>query len=72
MAVLHLDYMSQPSRAIALFCRLNQLQITEHEVIIAKGQNRTQEMLSLNPIGKLPFLQVHVCSCTDRPQDCTN
>lgn len=62
MAVLHLDYMSQPSRALALFCRVNGLDVEEHEVTIFKGQNRTPEMLKLNPIGKLPFLQVGVGS----------
>ena len=58
MAILHLDYMSQPSRAVALFCRLNGLDVEEQETIIFKGQNRTPEALKLNPIGKLPFLQV--------------
>ncbi|KAK9830680.1 hypothetical protein WJX74_002320 [Apatococcus lobatus] len=57
MAVLYLDYMSQPSRAVALFCRFNGLAVREQELALAKAQHRTPEMLQLNPVGKVPFLK---------------
>ncbi|KAK9830426.1 hypothetical protein WJX72_011719 [[Myrmecia] bisecta] len=51
------DYGSQPSRMVMLFCRVNKLPVKEHIVQISRGQNRTKEQLAVNPLGKLPYLK---------------
>lgn len=55
--VLYMDYFSQPSRACAIFVRANHLPVDLREVLIHKGQTRAAEYKTLNPLGKVPFLE---------------
>jgi len=41
-------------------CRINSLDIEEIAVKIAKGSTRTSTFLAMNPLGKVPFLEVRV------------
>ena len=52
------DAMSQPSRAIVIFCRANSLPVEEVRVNIAKGENRASPFNSIYPLCKLPVLSV--------------
>ncbi|XP_075263767.1 uncharacterized protein LOC142355521 [Convolutriloba macropyga] len=57
MALLHVDLMSQPSRACALLCRAAGLPVTERLIRIDKKQHKSQEYLAINPFGKVPCLE---------------
>ncbi|KAL3162185.1 hypothetical protein ABBQ32_009892 [Trebouxia sp. C0010 RCD-2024] len=57
MTTLYIDMMSQPSRACVIFCRVNNLNVEEKVVNIAKGGTRSDEYRQMNPLGKLPCLQ---------------
>jgi glutathione S-transferase len=58
-AVVYLDLMSQPSRAVALFIRAAALRgVEEAPVLIHKRQHRTQEHMRRNPLAKVPVLEV--------------
>ncbi|KAA0168855.1 hypothetical protein FNF31_00016 [Cafeteria roenbergensis] len=54
---IYADFVSQPSRAVILFCRAARI---PHEVKLtrlAKGANRTAEFLKLNPLGQVPVAE---------------
>ncbi len=53
---LYLDLMSQPSRAVLLFCLENKIEHKLELVQIAKGQNKTPEFAAKNPNKKLPTI----------------
>eukprot|EP00877_Chromochloris_zofingiensis_P009446 jgi/Chrzof1/4755/Cz14g25020.t1 len=54
---LHVDLMSQPSRACVIFCKVHDLPVKINLLRIDKLQNRSPEYLALNPLGKVPFLE---------------
>jgi len=57
MLKVYVDMMSQPSRAVLAFCKLNDI---PHEVVltdIAKGLNRTPSYLAINPAGQVPAIE---------------
>lgn len=54
---LYLDLMSQPCRAVLIFCRCCGIEVEEVKVKIAKKEHQTPEFYSINPLGKLPCLQ---------------
>ena len=60
MHELYVDFMSQPSRALILLCRLNGLvdagKVKECLVMIHKRQQRTEEYKRLNPLQQVPCL----------------
>uniref|UniRef100_A0A7R9V2W7 Glutathione transferase n=1 Tax=Chlamydomonas euryale TaxID=1486919 RepID=A0A7R9V2W7_9CHLO len=56
MPTLYLDYMSQPSRACAIFIKLNHMPVDLSNVLIHKGETRADAFRKLNPLGKVPFL----------------
>jgi glutathione S-transferase len=60
MHELHVDFMSQPSRALILLCRLNGLvaagKVKECLVLVHKKQQRTEEYKKLNPLQQVPCL----------------
>ena len=56
--VIYVDSMSQPCRAILQLIRYNKLPVEELTVQIGKGQHLTKEYRALNPLGKIPVLQV--------------
>jgi len=56
MAALHVDLMSQPSRACVLLVKVEKLPVTVAPVNIAKGGTRDPKYRTLNPLGKVPCL----------------
>ena len=50
--------MSQPSRALKSLLDAGDVPYENHVADILKGENRTPEMLALNPAGSLPFITV--------------
>jgi len=54
---LYLDLMSQPARALQIFCRASGIQ---HEVVpvrILKGDTKTKEYTAMNPFQKVPVIK---------------
>jgi len=59
------DLMSQPSRAIVIFCRAAGI---EHQLVpirIMKGENKTEEYTKMNPFQKSPVIQVGKTNLTE-------
>jgi glutathione S-transferase len=54
---LFVDYMSQPSRAILLFCLENNIAHRVHLVQLAKGEQRTAAFKAVNPYQKVPAIR---------------
>eukprot|EP00742_Colponemidia_sp_Colp-10_P004378 GILJ01004674.1.p1 GENE.GILJ01004674.1~~GILJ01004674.1.p1 ORF type:complete len:236 (+),score=24.85 GILJ01004674.1:26-733(+) len=54
---LFVDLMSQPSRAVMLFCKLNNIPYELQQVSIAKLEQRSAEFRKINPVGQLPAMQ---------------
>jgi glutathione S-transferase len=50
------DMMSQPTRAVLLFCKENNIPFTFESVQITRGQTRTAEFRAVNPFGKVPAM----------------
>lgn len=53
---LYIDYVSQPSRAVAWFCLLTKLPHEVKETRIAQGAHKTPEFTKLNPFQKIPTI----------------
>ena len=51
MLKLYVDAMSQPARAVMSFCNLNNIQFEQHNIKIAKNEQRSPEFLAINPFG---------------------
>lgn len=81
---IYADLVSQPSRAVVLFCRAARI---PHEVKLtrlAKGANRTPEFRKLNPLGLVPVAEFedgwalaeshaimkYLCATHDEVDDC--
>jgi glutathione S-transferase len=54
---IYLDYLSQPSRAILAFCKINKIPHTIVEVRIFEGKNRTPEFKAINPMMQVPAIK---------------
>uniref|UniRef100_A0A7S0VEM9 GST N-terminal domain-containing protein n=1 Tax=Polytomella parva TaxID=51329 RepID=A0A7S0VEM9_9CHLO len=54
---LHVDFLSQPSRACLLFCLLNDLPVEVKKVVISRGGTTSPSYKSKNPLGKVPLLE---------------
>ncbi|XP_027917101.1 glutathione S-transferase T1-like isoform X2 [Vigna unguiculata] len=50
------DRMSQPSRAVLIFCRLNGIDFEEIKVDISKGHHLSSEFREVNPLQKVPAI----------------
>ncbi|XP_077223293.1 glutathione S-transferase THETA 1 [Tasmannia lanceolata] len=50
------DRMSQPTRAIIIFCKVNGIDFEEIRIDIAKGQHRSPEFKEINPMGQVPAI----------------
>ncbi|KAI5081554.1 hypothetical protein GOP47_0001297 [Adiantum capillus-veneris] len=50
------DRMSQPSRAVLIFCLANEINAEEYFVNLAKGDHRKPEYKSINPVGQVPAI----------------
>ncbi|KAI5065113.1 hypothetical protein GOP47_0019808 [Adiantum capillus-veneris] len=51
---LFVDRLSQPSRAIIIFCLANGLDAEENLVDLGKGEHRKPEYKAINPMGQVP------------------
>ncbi|XP_028807163.1 glutathione S-transferase T1 isoform X2 [Neltuma alba] len=53
---VYADRMSQPSRAVLIFCRLNGIEFEEIKVELSKRQQLSPEFKALNPLKKVPAI----------------
>ncbi|KAK1265896.1 Glutathione S-transferase T2 [Acorus gramineus] len=53
---IYADRMSQPSRAVLIFCKLNKIDFEEIRIVLLKGQHRTPEFKEINPMGQVPAI----------------
>ncbi|XVF52884.1 hypothetical protein PTKIN_Ptkin05aG0054300 [Pterospermum kingtungense] len=53
---VYADRMSQPTRAILIFCKVNGIDYEEVKVDISKGQHLTPEFAEINPMKQLPAI----------------
>ncbi|CAI9094027.1 OLC1v1029670C1 [Oldenlandia corymbosa var. corymbosa] len=53
---LYVDRMSQPSRAILIFCRVNGIDFEEVRVDLSKRQHLSPEFREVNPMKKVPAI----------------
>ena len=60
--VLYLDLLSQPCRAVLIFCRLAHIPVTVRFVSLKRREHLS---LSANPTRKLPFLQAQSFSLSE-------
>ncbi|XP_065858255.1 glutathione S-transferase T1-like [Euphorbia lathyris] len=51
---VYADRMSQPSRAVIIFCKVNGIDFEEIRIDLAKRQQLTPEFKEINPLGKVP------------------
>ncbi|KAH9775618.1 glutathione S-transferase T1 [Citrus sinensis] len=53
---VYADRMSQPSRAVIIFCKVNGLDFEEIEVRLAKREQYSPEFKEINPMAKVPAI----------------
>ncbi|KAL6636444.1 hypothetical protein ACP70R_024016 [Stipagrostis hirtigluma subsp. patula] len=53
---VYADRRSQPSRAVIIFCRVNQIDFEEVTVDLFKAQHLTPEFRKVNPMGQVPAI----------------
>uniref|UniRef100_A0A1J3GM68 glutathione transferase n=1 Tax=Noccaea caerulescens TaxID=107243 RepID=A0A1J3GM68_NOCCA len=53
---VYADRMSQPSRAVIIFCKVNGIQFDEILISLAKRQQLSPEFKDINPLGKVPSI----------------
>ncbi|KAL1830089.1 hypothetical protein DCAR_0209497 [Daucus carota subsp. sativus] len=53
---LYVDRLSQPSRAVLIFCKANGIEFDEVLVDVAKGQQRSPEYAEINPMKNVPAI----------------
>ncbi|KAM8960594.1 glutathione S-transferase theta-1-like [Pelodytes ibericus] len=54
---LYLDLLSQPCRAVYMFCKINKIPFQYHEVNLFKGKHLTKDFGKINPLHKVPVLK---------------
>eukprot|EP00897_Mesotaenium_endlicherianum_P001156 jgi/Mesen1/11040/ME000098S10426 len=54
--IIYGDLMSQPTRAIVLFCKLINVEAEFRPVKLREGEHRTPEFKALSPLGKVPVI----------------
>lgn len=54
---LYMDWLSQPSRAVAIFCDINRIPVDITEVKILKKMVRSEEFKQINPNMKVPAIK---------------
>ena len=55
--VFYIDWASQPSRACMDFCKRAKIPFEINEIRISRGQNKSKEFLTVNPMGQVPAMQ---------------
>ncbi|KAK9716559.1 hypothetical protein RND81_06G241800 [Saponaria officinalis] len=53
---LYVDRMSQPSRAVLIFCKVNKIDFEEVRVDLSKGKQFTPEFAEINPQKQVPAI----------------
>ncbi|XP_039133673.1 glutathione S-transferase T1-like [Dioscorea cayenensis subsp. rotundata] len=53
---VYTDRMSQPSRAIIIFCKMNRIDFEEVRIDLAKAQQRSPEFQEINPMRQVPAI----------------
>ncbi|CAA3025307.1 glutathione S-transferase T1 [Olea europaea subsp. europaea] len=53
---VYADRMSQPSRAVIIFCKINGIEFEEVKIDISRRQHRTPEFEEINPMKKVPAI----------------
>ncbi|KAK1313441.1 Glutathione S-transferase T1 [Acorus calamus] len=53
---IYADRMSQPSRAVLIFCKANKIDFEEVRIVLFKGEHRTPEFKEINPMGQVPAI----------------
>ncbi|ONK71521.1 uncharacterized protein A4U43_C04F9500 [Asparagus officinalis] len=53
---LYVDRLSQPSRAVLIFCKVNNIDFEEVRIDIGKGQHKSPEFKEINPMGQVPAI----------------
>ncbi|XP_050227960.1 glutathione S-transferase T1-like [Mercurialis annua] len=48
--------LSQPARAVIIFCKLNGIEFEEIVIDLLKGQHKSPEFLEINPVGQIPTI----------------
>lgn len=56
--IVYADLLSQPARAVYSFVKMNVDQYELREVRLAKLENRSPEYIKINPLKKVPAIQV--------------
>ncbi|XP_031097948.1 glutathione S-transferase T1-like [Ipomoea triloba] len=54
---LYVDRMSQPSRAVLIFCKVNGIDFEEVIVQLDKGKHRSPEFQEINPMKQVPAIE---------------
>ncbi|WCJ26262.1 Glutathione S-transferase T1 [Euphorbia peplus] len=54
MLKIYVDRMSQPSRAVIIFCKVNGIDFEEVKIDLAKRHQLTPQFKEINPFGKVP------------------
>ncbi|PRP80155.1 hypothetical protein PROFUN_12238 [Planoprotostelium fungivorum] len=55
--ILYGDMMSQPTRCIVWFCKLNKIPLKFENIQLSKGVQRTKEYKAKMPLGKVPLIE---------------
>lgn len=63
---LYYDLLSQPSRAIYIFLKLNNIPFVEKKISLLAGQQKTEEYREINPFQKVPVLDHDGFKLTER------
>ncbi|XP_030454155.1 glutathione S-transferase T1 [Syzygium oleosum] len=53
---VYADRMSQPSRAVLIFCKVNGIDFEEVRIELFKRQHRSPEFRDVNPMGQVPAI----------------
>ncbi|OAY83187.1 Glutathione S-transferase T1 [Ananas comosus] len=53
---VYADRMSQPSRAIIIFCKVNRIEFEEVRIDLSRGQHRSPQFREINPMGQVPAI----------------
>ncbi|KAJ6849883.1 glutathione S-transferase T1-like [Iris pallida] len=53
---VYADRLSQPSRAVVLFCKVSGIDFEEVRIDLMKGQHRLPEFKEINPMGQVPAI----------------
>ncbi|OAY59823.1 glutathione S-transferase T1 [Manihot esculenta] len=53
---VYADRMSQPSRAVIIFCKVNEIDFEEVRIDLSKRQQFSPEFKEINPMGKVPAI----------------